>query len=142
MNPVKCNWTLERNWAVVWTIHIGREYFDMVTSRRQCTTETVYRKNRSAITYGRQIRRDHMQDAHVSTSLLRSRVARSSDCRMAAACGFCRRAARLQHVIQMLRCIASPSKRLAFSLCNGCDASAASRIIESFGECATQRVRV
>src|SRR6516162_5923343 len=68
VNTVECNWTPERDRAVIRTIDIGREYFHMVTSRRQRTTETMYRKNRSAIAHSRQIRWDYMQDAHHVTA--------------------------------------------------------------------------
>jgi hypothetical protein len=64
MNAFERNRNSEPHRAIVWTIDIGREYFDMVTSRRQRTTETMYRKNRSAIAHRRQVGWDYMQDTH------------------------------------------------------------------------------
>ena len=66
MNTIQRDANPNWDYAIRRTVDAGGEYFDMVTSRRQRTTEAMYRKNWSAITHSRQIRRDHMQDAHLA----------------------------------------------------------------------------
>jgi len=49
LNTIKRNGRPKRYRSVVRTIHISREYFDMVPPRHQCTTGSMNRKAWTAI---------------------------------------------------------------------------------------------
>src|SRR5262245_33680786 len=60
LDTIERDRSTERHRTVARTIDIGGEHFDVVTHRRQRTTEPVHRKDRAAVTGSRKIRRNHV----------------------------------------------------------------------------------